>query len=268
MGKLSMVAFGGTLAVATATFADGIELTMQWTDSLTVEGTRYTCNGPARRGVAMGPGDKLTAGQFRLKCAKRGDGGAPDEPPPPPPPSARVSVISAVDTSCLTQLNSSISGRLPVTSATTWADACRPVAIGRSCSIDKSTPQSSCVNTLDSMISGSFSDDQVLALNHACARIEATCSPRGARKVLEATDMSCMSQLYQKTSGRPTAASIVKWIDGCRTPAPRGCTAVAASFESSCFSQSFTFITGRPSAQEAALIARGCMKIEYRCDDR
>jgi hypothetical protein len=44
--------------------------------------------------------------------------------------------------------------------------------------------------------------------------------------------------------------------------------AVAASFDSSCFSQSFTFITGRPTAPEAAQLARGCMKIEYRCEDR
>lgn len=267
MGKTAVFVLAGLAGSATATLADGFELTMQWTDSLTVEGTRYTCNGPARGGVAMAPGDRISAGQLRLRCAKRDNGGAPDGPPgPPPPPPATTTVTSTVDLSCLAQLNTAISGRLPGKDAAAWADACRALAIPRSCTITSTTPQPRCVDTLDSMISGSFTADQVIEVQRACSTQEGACTPRGTRKVAIATDMACMTQLFQKTSGRPTAASIGKWFDACRPAVQGRCVTVAATFDTSCFSQAFQFISGRPNALEAAGFARNCTKLELRCD--
>jgi hypothetical protein len=261
MQKMVVFAFAGLAMSATATLADGFELTMQWSDSLTVEGTRYTCNGAARGGVAMAPGDRISAGQLRLKCAKRDDGGAPDGPPP-----GAITVTSAVDIACLTKVFTSMSGSLPNKDAPALADACRPLSIGRGCSITKTTAQPKCLDKFHVMISGSFSAEEAIEVQRACSTLEGSCSPRGTRTVAVATDLACITQLFQKTSGSPTATSILKWFDACRPAVQSRCVVVGAAFDAACYSKVFQIISGSPTPTEAGNLARNCTKLDLRCE--
>jgi hypothetical protein len=265
MGNRAIV-IAGLLSSASLALADGIELTLQWQDSLTVEGTRYTCNDKSRRGVQLAPGDKITAGGFRLKCARRSEGGPDDGPPGPPPAGSSVTVTSFVDTSCLTQMNTSISGRVPQKDVPLWADACRTPPLDRRCTVVSSKPDNSCFSALDQLISGSFSGDVVVEAQRACNRIEASCTTRGGKKVTSSVDTSCVTQLYTKTSGRPTAATITTWIDSCRAQNVARCTIVGSKFNSTCYSQAYSYMSGRPSVTDAAGMARACTTYELACE--
>lgn len=251
--------FAAMLLVAAPALADGIELTLSWQDSLTIDGTRYTCNDKARPGVQLQPGDRITAGAFRLRCAKRGD----DAPPPPP---TTVTLSSAVDTTCLSQLNQSISGRVPAKDVTLWADACRTPPLDRRCQVVSSKPDSTCFAALDSLISGSFPNDQVAVVQRACNRIEASCSPRGTRKVSSSVDMSCVGQLYTRTTGKPSGATITTWIETCRAQAVARCAVVGSKFNSTCFSTAYQYMSGRPTVTEAADLARACTTYDLACE--
>lgn len=254
--------FAVVLLVAAPALADGIELTLSWQDSLTIDGTRYTCNDKSRAGVQLAPGDRITAGSFRLRCEKRGD----DAPPPPPPEKTAVALSSAVDTACLSQMNMAISGRVPAKDVTLWADACRTPPLDRRCQVVSSKPDSTCFSALDQLISGSFPNDQVAAVQRACNRIEATCATRGTRKVSSAVDMACVGQLYTRTTGKPNAQTIATWLDTCRAQAVARCTVVGSKFNGSCFSTAYQYMSGRPTVTEAADIARSCTTYDLACE--
>ena len=254
--------FAAVLLVASVAWADGIELTLAWQDSLTIEGTRYTCNDTSRSGVQLAPGDRITAGMYKLRCAKRGD----DAPPPPPPPSSTVTLSSSVDTACLSQMNMAISGRVPAKDVTLWADACRTPPLDRRCQIASSKPDNTCFAALDQLISGSFPTELVASVQRACNRIEATCAPRGTRKVSSSVDMACVGQLYTKTSGKPNAPTITTWLDSCRAQAVARCSVVGSKFNNTCFSTAYQYMSGRPSVPEAADLARACTTYELACE--
>ncbi len=249
--------FAVLLLAAAPALADGIELTLSWQDSLTIEGTRYTCNDKSRAGVQLGPGDRITAGAFRLRCAKQGD-----EAPPP----SSVTLSSGVDTMCLSQMNQAISGRVPPKDVTLWADACRTPPLDRRCQIVSSKPDSTCFAALDQLISGSFPNDQVAAVQRACNRIEASCALRGPRKVASSVDMTCVGQLYTRTTGKPSAATITTWLDTCRAQAVARCTVVGSKFNTTCFQAAYQYMSGRPSVTEAADIARACTTYDLACE--
>ena len=258
--------FAVLLFVASPALADGIELTLSWQDSLTIEGTRYTCNDKSRAGVQLAPGDRITAGIYRLRCAKRGDAAPPPPPPPPPPPQTTVTLSSAVDTTCLSQLNMSISGRVPAKDVTLWADACRTPPLDRRCQVVSSKPDNACFSALDQLISGSFSTDQVVEVQRACNRIEASCATRGTRKVTSSIDMSCVGQLYTRTKGKPNAGTITMWLDTCRAQAVARCTVVGSKFNSTCFSTAYQYMSGRPTVSDAAAMANACTTYELACE--
>lgn len=255
--------FATVLLVASTALADGIELTLSWQDSLTIEGTRYTCNDRSRAGVQLAPGDRITAGSFKLRCAKRGDD-AP--PPPPPPPPTSVTLSSAVDPMCLSQLNMAISGRVPPREVTLWADACRTPPLDRRCQIVSSKPDNACFSALDQLIAGSFPADQVVEAQRACNRIEASCATRGARKVSSSVDLACVGQLYTRTTGKPNAATITTWLDTCRAQAVARCTVVGSKFNSTCFQTAYQYMSGRPSIADAAAMARSCTTYDLACE--
>lgn len=248
--------FAALLLAASPAVADGIELTLSWQDSLTIDGTRYTCNDRSRAGVQLSPGDRVAAGIYRLACAKRGD----------ERPETGVSLSSAVDTMCLSQLNQSISGRVPAKDVTLWADACRTPPLDRRCQVVSSKPDNACFAALDQLISGSFPNDQVAVVQRACNRIEATCTPRGTRKVSSSVDMACVGQLYTRTTGKPSAATIATWLDTCRAQAVARCTVVGAKFNGTCYQTAYQYISGRPSVVEAADIARACTTYDLACE--
>lgn len=177
-----------------------------------------------------------------------------------------MTFTSAVDVSCIRQLNMTISGRVPTKDVTLWADACRTPPVERQCSIDSSKPDSTCVSALDQVISGSFPSTQIAEVERACHRIEASCSPRGNRKVSSSVDVGCVQQLYLKTSGKPSAATIATWIDSCRGQSTARCVIIGAKFNSACYSQSYQYMSGRPSVVEAATLARSCTTFDLQCE--
>jgi hypothetical protein len=244
----------------------GIDLPMQWDDVITIEGTRYGCNARIRGGVTLQPGDRVSAGRFRVKCARRDNSDGGDVQPPGPPPPQTSSLTSAVDTRCLSQVYQTISGRVPPASAPMLAEACRPMNVPRVCRETSSAPDAGCFRQLDQIISGSFSANDGAEAQRACRRVEASCAFEGTRKASARVDMTCVSQLYQKTSGRPNGAAIVQWIDGCRSQTRGRCQTVASSFDQACYTQAYQFVSGRPTIEDAARIARACTAHELLCD--
>src|SRR5262245_11493200 len=78
-GTKRMLVVVGVLATTGVAHAD--DLVLHAGDSLTVDGKRYTCDDPTRRGVSMSPGDSVTAGSRRLRC----EGNGVSESPPSAP---------------------------------------------------------------------------------------------------------------------------------------------------------------------------------------
>jgi hypothetical protein len=251
------IAIAAVLALTTTALAE--ELVLHAEDSITIDGQRYTCADRSRRGVQMQPGDKLTAGKWRLKCKGDDDsgGGAGD--------AATTTIRSNVETACIQGLNNAISGRLPAGDAARWADACRTVDVGRACTVTSEQPDSECYSRLDSVISGHFSQTDAPAVERACKRIEASCRA-GKTAVTQNVDIGCLDQLYRNTSGKPTGATVLSWIESCRGRQNGRCVAVNGSYNGECVQKAYNMISGKFSPSDAAAAARACRTVELRCE--
>jgi len=245
------------LAVAGVAHADDLVLHAQ--DSITIDGQRYTCADPSRRGVQLGAGDRVTAGKYKLRCV------ADDAPPPPPDAAAdTIAVTSVVEPTCIDALNNAVSGHPPAADALGWAGACRTVDV-RACQIKTQQPDATCFSRLESVISGSFSASDGAAAERACQRVEATC-PSHPNKAAARVDLACLDQLYRGTPGKPSPASVLNWIASCRNRTTGHCTVVGGSFDAACVTKAYQMVTGKLSPPDAGAVARACRATDLRCD--
>lgn len=234
------------------------ELVLHPQDSITIDGTRYTCADSSRRGVQMAPGDRLSAGKWRLRCTGDDSGGGdPGEPEQTP-------VVSTVDPACIGSLYDTVSGHPTAADAIQWASACRTIEL-HGCRITTEQPDQACYSKLDSVISGSFSGTDAAAAERACHRIEASC-PTHRNPATVRIDLGCLDQLYSRTSGKPTPSTVVSWLSSCRTRTSGRCTPIAGSFDAQCVSKAYQMISGKFSGADAAAVARSCRAVELRCD--
>ena len=222
-------------------------------DSLTVDGTKYTCEAPTRHGVQLAAGDHVTAGTHEIRCE--------DDAAAAP---ATVAIESSVDPLCIDGLYEMIDGQLPPADALGWAASCRGFQIGRACTVASSDPDEECMSALERSIIGTFSADDLPRVTNACKRITASC-PALPNEATSEVDADCLNQLYQATPGKPSAATAIAWTDACRPRAARGCVAVGGTVDRACTGQLYQMIDGKFSPRDAAAAARACRTIALRC---
>lgn len=245
------------LALAGVAYADDLVLHAQ--DSITIDGQRYTCADPSRRGVQLGAGDRVTAGKYKLRCVADDTGGSP-----PPDSADSITVVSTVEPACVDALYNAISGKPPASDVLGWASACRTVDV-RACQIKTQQPDAACFSRLESVLSGSFSASDGAAAERACQRIEASC-PARPNKASAHVDLNCLDQLYRGTPGKPNPSSVLNWIGSCRSRTSGHCVTVGGTFDAQCVSKAYQMISGKFSATDAGAVARACRSVELRCD--
>ena len=251
----NLIVVGAIVAIAGTAAADQLLLHSQ--DSLTIDGTRYTCDDSSRKGVQLGPGDRVTAGRYQLKCVHDSDSGHDSS-------TRDISVQSRVEPTCISTLNTVIVGYPSASEVLRWADACRPFEVGSACNVTTSKPDDDCYSALNGAIKGTFSETDAPRAQRVCQRVEASC-PAFATKVASKVELTCIEKLYNTTSGKPNGHTMVGWIESCRDHAIGACVVVGGSFDRDCVTKSFGMITGAFSAAEAASAARACRALELRC---
>ncbi len=241
-----------TLFFATARSAAADRVVLHSKDSITIDGTGYSCDDPSGTGVQLALGDHLTVGEHQIKC--KGDGH----------PASTVAVESRVDASCISNLDQTISGSPSAAEAIRWADACRPFEIGKQCTMTSSAPDDDCYSALNQVISGSFSDPDALRAQHSCQRMQATCPalPTAAESTV---DLDCVDRMYQSMSGKPDGHAILGWLESCRSRPVGTCVVVSGTLDPACVSRAHGMISGNFSPGDAATASRACRTLELRC---
>lgn len=239
-----------TAAMTGTAAADALSLHSQ--DSITIDGTRYTCDDSSRKGVQLGPGDQITAGKYQLKCLREGA------------PAHDLAVQSRVDATCFATLNQVISGHPSTDDVIWWADACRPFEVGSSCSTVTTKPDDACYTAMNQTITATFSKREASQAQRACQEVDTTCPAIGT-KVVSKVELACIEKLYSTTTGKPNGHAMIGWIESCRDHAIGSCVVVGGSFNRECVTKSFTMLSGTYSIRDAGAAARACRTLELRC---
>jgi hypothetical protein len=256
---VSLFVVGFVTLRAGVAFADRVVLHPG--DSITVDGTQYSCGVTDADGVKLAIGDAITVNGHRIKC-RSADADAP--PPPPPPPPATIAVESHVETSCINDLYQVIDGKPAIGDAIHWADACRGFEIGKQCSATTASPDDDCFNALYQVIPGNFSDKDAIRARSSCRRLQATC-PAPPNAVESSVDLGCLDQVYQATSGKPDGHTMLGWLEQCRDHAVGQCVIVGGTLQAGCVQKAYGMISGKFTSAEAATAARMCRTLELRC---
>jgi hypothetical protein len=239
---------------------DPIDLPLSAEDSITIDGTRYTCGASGRSGVKMSGGDVVTAGRFKLRCVARPG----DLPPPPPSPAQMIHVRSAVDATCIQAFAGAITGYFKGNEASNIAQACRPLAVDASC-VDMTTKHdATCFAALQKGMFSYPTDVESAAMMKSCSAVEADC-PADGKTATSRVDLKCLDQLYKSARTYPKAPALIGWIDQCRESPRQRCTAVSASFDGACFKSATKMLSTYPTPGEATELVTRCRSIDYRC---
>jgi hypothetical protein len=247
-----------SLVLVPAAVAHADRVVLHSGDSITVDGTQYSCNVADADGVKLAIGDSITVGGHRIKCRDA------DGPPAPPAPPPTVAVESHVDTSCISALYDVIEGKPSAGDAIHWADACRGFEIGKQCSPPATQPDDACFNALDQVIEGNFSDRDAIRARSSCRQMQATC-PAPPNAVESSVDLACLDQVYSSTAGKPDGHTMLGWIEQCRSQAVGQCVVVGGTAQAACVQKAYGMISGKFTAAEAATAARMCRTLELRC---
>lgn len=254
-----VVAIVAVLAGSAVAVADRLVLHSQ--DSITIDGTRYTCDDTSRRGVQLAPGDHINAGGWQLHC----DGDHGDTGSTGTRPTARtITAQSHVDTACIAELFQTTNGHASANDMVHLAEGCRVFEIGGQCTATTTQPDGDCFTSLNQLIAGTLSDQEIVRVQRACQRVEATC-PAYPNKVASKVDLDCVTKLYQASTARPTTHGIASWLDSCRDHAPASCIAVGGKLDHDCVTKAYSINAGAFSATEAAAVSRACRVLELRC---
>jgi hypothetical protein len=230
-------------------------------DSITLDGSQYSCGDPNATGAQIAIGDKVTVNGLDIKCRARKDGSGP---PAPATTTTPVDATSTVDTNCINFM-AQISGSAPHgADAARWADSCRGFELGKQCTVTASTPDDNCFNFLSQVVSGGFSGGDAARTRNSCKQIQGTC-PAPANAVESKVDTQCMNQLASASAGGLDGHAVIGMAQQCRDHAVGQCVVVGGAPDTNCMNFAAQLTSTAFTPTDVAGVARACRTLELRC---